>query len=68
MSNRAQIGMLNLTREPKSNNSNLYFYFRRSPELNNHPHLMIISSSKLDYEELVDYKQLISGLTQGWKI
>jgi hypothetical protein len=25
MSNRAQIGMLNLTREPKSNNSNLYF-------------------------------------------
>ena len=48
--------------------SNLYFYFRRSPELNNHPHLMIISSSKLDYEELVDYKQLISGLTQGWKI
>ena len=42
--------------------TNLYFYFRRAPELNNHPHIMIVSSSKLDYEELLDYKQLLKNL------
>lgn len=37
---------------------NIYFYCQRSPELNNQPHLMIISAYKLDYEELIDYEQL----------
>ncbi|TYQ26996.1 class I SAM-dependent methyltransferase [Pseudanabaena sp. UWO311] len=42
--------------------TNLYFYFRRAPELNNHPHIMIVSCSKLDYEELLDYKLLLQNL------
>lgn len=42
--------------------STLFFYFRRSPELGNSPHLMIVSSSKLDYEELLDYKQLLQSM------
>ncbi len=36
----------------------VYFYFRRSPELGNVPHLMVVSRVKLDYEPLTDYQLL----------
>lgn len=40
----------------------IYFYIRRSPELNNQPHLMVVSSSQLDLEELLDYEHSLQNL------
>jgi SAM-dependent methyltransferase len=40
----------------------LYSYVRRSPELDNRPHLLVFSSSPLDYEPLHDYEALLSGV------
>lgn len=37
----------------------IYFYFRRAPELQNRPHLMVISNGKLPLEPLNDYSQLL---------
>ncbi len=39
----------------------LHFYFRRAPEWDNRPHLMVISATPLDYEPLTDYGVLLSG-------
>lgn len=40
----------------------IYFYFRRAPEIQNSPYIMVISSTKLPFEELEDYSQLIKGM------
>jgi len=37
---------------------NIYFYYRTSPEYGNKPHIMIVSSKKLRYPELKNYKTL----------
>ena len=38
--------------------NDLRFYFRRSPELDNRPHIMVVSSEILDFEPLTAYGQL----------
>jgi trans-aconitate methyltransferase len=38
--------------------SNLYIYYRISPELNK-PHMMIVSSVELDYEPLTKYETML---------
>ena len=40
----------------------LYFYFRRAPEFQNKPHLMIVSSEPLPFEPLESYSQLVDSL------
>lgn len=40
----------------------LFCYYRSSPELNNSPHLMVISAHRLDYEPLTDYRLLVGPL------
>lgn len=42
---------------------NIHFYFRRCPELNNKPHLMVVSSEPLDFEVLERDEQLINGMS-----
>lgn len=37
-----------------------HFYFRRAPELEGKPHLMVVSAAPLDYEPLEDYAVLTS--------
>jgi SAM-dependent methyltransferase len=40
----------------------LYFYFRRAPELQNKPHLMVASSEPLFFEPLNSYSQLVDSM------
>ena len=40
------------------------FYFRRSSEYNDKPHLMVVSKVPLDYEPLTDYDTLLGTVTQ----
>lgn len=40
------------------------FYFRRSPEYNNKPHLMVVSKGYLEYEQLTNYDTLLGTVTQ----
>lgn len=40
----------------------LHFYLRRAPELNNKPHLMVVSAQPLGIEPLVSYSQLADAM------
>jgi SAM-dependent methyltransferase len=40
----------------------LYFYFRRAPEIQNRPHLMVVSSELLPFEPLKSYTQLVDSM------
>jgi len=46
----------------------LYMYFRRSPERQNKPHLVVASSVPLDYEPLSSDAIMIRGMDDEWRV
>ena len=48
--------------------NDLYLYFRRSPERDNRPHLLVASSIPLDYEPLANDKVLIRGMDESARV
>jgi SAM-dependent methyltransferase len=46
----------------------LHLYFRRSPERQNRPHLVVASAVPLDYEPLADDKVMIRGMDEEARV